>query len=197
MKIYGLTGNIGTGKSTVAKIFEGLGAFIIDADKIAREIVEPDKTAWKEIVEHFGVAVLNADRSLNRKELGEIVFNDFEERKKLNKITHPIIIDHIKKKISESHSHVIVIEAALLEKGGSLKDMLNGVIAVTTSLEIQIERIKKRDGISDEEAASRIQSQVSNKEKIKDADFVIVNNSNIDNIRRQAIIIWNNLNNNS
>lgn len=194
MKIYGLTGNIGTGKSTVAKMFGDLGAFIVDADKVAREIVKPGEEAWKEIVSHFGERILNEDKSLDRKKLADIVFNNKEERNKLNEITHPIIIESIKKRISESTSEIIIIEAALLEKSGSLKDMLNGVIVVTADPEIQIKRIKKRDGVSNKEVEARIDSQVSNSDKIKNADFIVTNNSDLTNVEKQVKSIWKSIN---
>lgn len=194
MKIYGLTGNIGTGKSTVAKMFGDLGAFIVDADKVAREIVKPGEEAWKEIVSHFGERILNEDKSLDRKKLADIIFNNKEERNKLNEITHPIIIESIKKRISESTSEIIIIEAALLEKSGSLKDMLNGVIVVTADPEIQIKRIKKRDGVSNKEVEARIDSQVSNSDKIKNADFIVTNNSDLTNVEKQVKSIWKSIN---
>ncbi len=194
MKVYGLTGNIGTGKSTIAKMFEKLGAFIVDADKVAREIVEPGKPAWDEIVNHFGEKVLNKNNSLDRKKLGDIVFNDKEDRKKLNEITHPEIIENIKKKISESTSETTIIEAALLEKGGSLKDILNGIIVVSADPEVQVERIKNRDGISNKEAEARISSQLSNNDKIKNADFIIINNSDLTAVQKQVESIWRSIN---
>lgn len=194
MKIYGLTGNIGTGKSTVAKILKNLGANIIDADQIARDVVKPSKPAWNQIVDHFGKEILNPDSTINRKKLGEIVFRDKSKREELNKITHPYILEEIKSWVSESKKTgrpVSFIEAALLKQDSKLGNMLDGVIAVTADRKKQIERIKKRDQITESEAQSRIRSQVMNSEKIEGADFVIINNSNIEELEKEVSHLWN------
>ena len=196
MKIYGLTGNIGTGKSTVAGILEKFGAKIIDADKIARDVVKPGTPAWNRIVSHYGKNILNPDSTLNRKELGEIVFGNREELEKLNSFTHPYILEKIKRLISENRKNgakVTVIEAALLNRQSPLGRKLDGIIAVTAKNELKVERIRARDHISEDETLSRIKSQVPEDEKIKDADYVINNSSDLKQLEKQVETLWTRL----
>lgn len=196
MKIYGLTGNIGTGKSTVAGILERFGAKIIDADKIARDVVKPGKPAWKQIVGHFGRNILNPDRTVNRKKLGKIVFADKNELERLNSFTHPHILEEINESISEykeDGTEITIIEAALLNRESPLGRKLDGIIAVTAENEIKLERIIKRDQISRDEALSRLVSQVSEDEKVKDSDFVLNNSSDIKQLEKQVATLWRSL----
>lgn len=196
MKIYGLTGNIGTGKSTVAGILERFGAKIIDADKIARDVVKPGKPAWKQIVGHFGRNILNPDRTVNRKKLGKIVFADKNELERLNSFTHPHILEKINESISEykeDGTEITIIEAALLNRESPLGRKLDGIIAVTAENEIKLERIITRDQISRNEALSRLRSQVSEDEKVKDSDFVLNNSSDIKQLEKQVATLWRSL----
>lgn len=197
-KVIGLTGNIGTGKSTVAKMFNELGAQIIDADRVARDIVEPNKPAWTEIVNYFGEKILNKDRTINRKKLGEIVFKDEEKRLKLNNITHPKIMKKIRSFVNEckkKNASAVIIEAALIVEKGGLKDLIDALIVVSSNEERQLQRIKTRDKIDLGEARSRIKSQLPISEKIKYADFIINNSTNLEETRKQVNKIWRNLTN--
>lgn len=196
MKVIGLTGNIGSGKSTVAGLFKELGAEIIDADQIARDVVRQGKPALKEIAELFGKDVLNSDGTLNRKYMADIVFSNDEKREQLNNIIHPKIYDKITgsiKNYSKKGAGIVIIEAALiLEKKGLLK-LIESLIVVSISRETQVKRLRSRGDLSAEQISARIKSQLSNSEKIKHADYIIDNNGKLENTREQVRQIWNNL----
>ena len=199
MKIIGLTGNIACGKSTVAAIFKELGATLIDADKVARDIVGKDKPALGKIINHFGNEIINKDGTLNREKLGSKVFNDEKARQILNDITHPEIFKEINNLIEKYRSEgkrIVIIEAALIIEREKLKKIIDKLIVVSTSKDIQIKRLKDRDGFSKEQALSRINSQIPIEEKIKHADYVIHNDSDISNIKNQVETIWKDLSSN-
>ena len=197
MKIIGLTGNIASGKTEVAKIFKELGATIIDADKIAREVVEPGEPAWQEIVEEFGSNILNSDGSINRKKLGEIIFNDDRRREQLNRITHPRIMAKIKETIDQCKKEnvkVAIIEAALIVERGGLLNVIDELIVVSADVDTQIERIMTRDGLHRSEALSRMESQMPISEKTKHAAYIIDNAGSLRETRKQVEEIWEKLN---
>ena len=199
MKIIGLTGNIACGKSTVAAIFKELGATLIDADKVARDIVGKGNPALGKIINHFGNEILNKDGTLNREKLGRKVFNDEKARQILNDITHPEIFKEINNLIEKYRSEgkrIVIIEAALIIEREKLKKIIDKLIVVSTSKVIQIKRLKDRDGFSKEQALSRINSQIPTEEKIKHADFMIHNDSDIQNIKDQVETIWKDLSSN-
>jgi dephospho-CoA kinase len=193
MKVIGLTGNIASGKSVVASMFEDLGAKVIDVDDIARKIVEPNETAWKKIVDTFGQNILNPDSTINRKKLGEIIFNDYEKRKILNDITHPKIIQNARDKVEKYKNEmveVVIIEAALIVEKGGLKDLIEKLIVVTSDEVSQIERLTERNGFSKEEALSRINSQMPTSEKVKHADYIIDNSGTTSETENQVKKLW-------
>ncbi|MCH7926828.1 MAG: dephospho-CoA kinase [Candidatus Dadabacteria bacterium] len=197
MKIIGLTGNIACGKSTVAAIFKELGATLIDADKVARDIVGKGNPALGKIINHFGNEILNKDGTLNREKLGSKVFNDKNQRQILNDITHPEIfkeINNLIEKYREEGQKIVIIEAALIIEREKLKKIIDKLIVVSASKDIQIKRLKDRDGFSKEQAILRINSQIPTEEKIKHADFVIHNDSDIKKITKQVETIWKGLN---
>lgn len=197
MKIIGLTGNIASGKTEIAKIFKELGAKIIDADMIAREVVEHGEPAWQEIVDEFGSDILNSDRSINRKKLGQIIFNDDTRRKRLNRITHPRIMAKIKEKIDhlkKENVNLVIIEAALIVERGGLLNVIDELIVVSADAETQIERIMTRDGLQRDEALSRIESQMPTSEKTKHAAYIIDNSGSLGETRKQVQEIWKKLN---
>lgn len=188
MKIYGLTGNIGSGKSTVAGMLREFGAFTVDADEMAREIVRPGEPALLEIVNCFGRGVLRADGTLDRGALAEIVFANERDRKRLNGITHPRILERIKEKISaRSGEPMVFVEASLIDRGsGGLDDLIDGLVVVTCPGELRERRVAARDGMSPEEIRRRIDSQMSESEKASQADFLIRNSSDMENLRAQV-----------
>jgi dephospho-CoA kinase len=196
MKVLGLTGNIASGKSLVASMFEELGARVIDVDDIARMIVEPNQPTWNEIVGEFGDAILNPDKTVNRKKLGDIIFNDKEKREILNNITHPRIIAIVRDKVEQYRNQNVeltIIEAALIVEKGGLKDLIEKLIVVTSDTSSQVERIADRDGFSREEAMSRINSQMPPEEKVRFADYVIDNSGSRYETNVQVQKIWEEL----
>ena len=193
MKIIGLTGNIASGKSLVASMLENYGAKVIDVDDIAKKIVEPGEPTWDKIVENFGKDILNPDNTLNRKALGDVIFNDEEKRKKLNDITHPVIIQTARDKVEQykrDNAQVVIIEAALIVEKGGLKDLIEKLIVVSSDKESQIDRLRSRNELSMEEALSRINSQMPTTEKIKHADYIIDNSGTVDDTEKQVDELW-------
>lgn len=187
MLIIGLTGNIGCGKSSLSKIFMDKGIDVVDADIVSRQIFE-DEELLQTVFEKFGLSIKNNDGSLNRKALGNIVFNDDEKLIELNNITHPRIKEKIFNQIrnlEEQGKPIVILDGALLVETGYLDDV-DKLIVVTCDEEIQIERIKKRDNCTKLEALSRIKSQMSQVEKVKYADYTIDNSGTIEELKNKA-----------
>lgn len=185
--LIGLTGGIGSGKSTVANIFSQYGFPIIDSDKIARDVVEPSEEAWQKIVQHFGKKILNTDNTINRKELGEIIFRDHEKREKLNQITHPIIISRIlaeAKALQKNHKHIIV-EVPLLYESNST-NLFDLIIVVYVNKNIQLQRVIERDRIEQDLALAKIDAQLSLEIKKDKADFVVYNDDGLEKTKQQV-----------
>lgn len=176
--LVGLTGGIATGKSTVSTMFAHLGAKIVDADLLAREVVMPGQPAHAEIVREFGPDVLQEDGSLDRKRLGAIVFADPARRKRLEEITHPAIHRRQQRILSvyeeEGFQGIVMWDAALLIESSSAK-LMDRVVVVVADPATELERLMARDGFAEEEARRRIVSQMPLAEKVKVADYVIDN----------------------
>jgi dephospho-CoA kinase len=188
VKLVGLTGGIASGKSTVAKILEGLGAAIINADVLAREVVEPGREAWKEIVDTFGAEVLQADQTLDRQKLRTIIFNNPDARKKLESIIHPRVRALAEQRIREHTAagyHVIIYEVPLLFEG-NLQEWLRPVILVCCDVGTQRRRLQQRDGLDQAQAQKHIDAQMSLEEKRRLADYVIENNGSLEDLHRQV-----------
>ncbi len=186
--VVGLTGGIACGKTTVAQMFAELGVPIIDADDLARQVVEPGTQGLARIVETFGRAVLDERGSLDRKRLGETVFEDAEARAKLNGILHPLIGAAGAERIGSLQTHpgpYIVYEAALLVETGSFKAFA-ALVVVTANPATQHARLVARDGFSRAEADARIASQLPMAEKVAVADFVIINDGDLAETRAQV-----------
>ena len=161
------------------------GAFTVDADEVAREIVRPGEPALSEIVDCFGREVLCADGTLDRAALAEIVFVDEGERKRLNDITHPRILERIKEKIyARDGEPIVFVEASLIDRGsGGLDELIDGLVVVTCPEELRERRVASRDGMSPEEIRSRVASQMPEEEKAAQADFLIKNSSDTQSLR--------------
>jgi len=176
--LVGLTGGIATGKSTVSHMLRGLGAEIIDADLLAREVVEPGRPAWHEIVGEFGRDVVSPDGTLDRKKLGAIVFADPERRKRLEAITHPAIRAAVQARLDElaarGFAGIVFYDAAILIEALGHKDMERLVVVITDEA-TQAARLRGRDGTDDAQGRRRIASQMPLAEKAKLADYVIDN----------------------
>jgi dephospho-CoA kinase len=195
MIIAGLTGGIATGKSVVANCLAAHGAIIIDADKIAHEVVAKGKPAWKEIVENFGEQYLLPDGEIDRKALGKTVFDDTAKRDLLNHIVHPRVFEEISRAITatiEAHETldpVIILDVPLLFET-KMDVELPEVIVVFAPVETQLDRLMARDNLTREDARARINSQLSITEKRDKADYVIDNSGSVDSTREQAAALF-------
>ncbi len=191
MKIVGLTGGIATGKSTVAEMFRDLGATIIDADLLARKVVERGAPAYHEIIREFGEGILDLQGNIDREKLGEIVFNDPRARKRLNEITHPRVFDLMQQELKRAEregARVVILDVPLLFESGA-DSWLKPVILVYADAQTQLNRLVERDGCSAQRALARINAQMPIEEKRKKAQFVIDNRGDLENTRRQVLEI--------
>ncbi|HEX9146320.1 MAG TPA: dephospho-CoA kinase [Candidatus Binatia bacterium] len=188
MKLVGLTGGIASGKSTVAAILRRLGAEIINADELAREVVEPGREAWQEIVATFGSGILQEDQAIDRRKLRDVIFNDPQARKKLETIIHPRVRTLAEEKIracEAAGSALVVYEVPLLFEA-LIHHWIRPVILVACDIETQKSRLKERDRLSDAEAQRHIESQMSLEEKRKLADYTIENNGTLADLEAQV-----------
>jgi dephospho-CoA kinase len=192
VKVIGLTGGIATGKSAVASLLSELGARIIDADELAREVVKPGREAWQDIVEAFGTEILREDKTIDREKLRKIVFRDPKARKRLESITHPRIRTLAQQRIQNLAAEgagIIVYEAPLLFEN-QVHLWLRPVILVACDLATQKHRLQERDGLNEEEIQQHLKAQMSLEEKRKLADFIIENNGDLEELRRQVQKVW-------
>ncbi len=189
MHFYGLTGGICTGKSVASKMFSELGAHIIDADEISRNLLSTGSALLQIVVKTFGAEILNEDGSLDREKLGKMVFSDKRLLSKLNLLTHPQIIKKIKEKkaeIEKAHpDEIIILDAPLLYETG-LDKTVEKVIVVASAREVQLKRLVENRAMAKEDAENRISSQIPVEEKAKRADFVIDNNTTFEELRAQV-----------
>jgi dephospho-CoA kinase len=189
MRRVGLTGSIGVGKSFVASVFEELGAHVLDADQTAREVVMPGTPGLKAVTKEFGEEILNADGTLNRKQLGAIVFADEEKRQRLNFILHPFIIARQDEILNEWEAKdprgIGIVDAALMIESGGYK-RFDKLIVVHCRPEVQLERLMLRDKLSRDEAQRRIDSQMPQEEKQKFADYLIDTSDGFELTRAQT-----------
>lgn len=194
--LVGLTGGIATGKSTVADMFRHLGSVIIDFDLLARNVVEPGKKSWQLIVDFFGDDILIPDKTINRKKLSEIIFNDSLKRKKLESFTHPFIWDEFIRQVEDSirldGSAIIQAVVPLLIEG-NMHDLFMKNIVVYSSPEIQAERLMSRDRISRRLADKILESQMPIDDKIKYGDFILKNEGSIEDTEKEVSKIWQRL----
>lgn len=196
MLLVGLTGSIATGKSTVSEMFRRKGAEIIDADHIAREVVEPGTEGLARIVREFGHGMLDEEGKLNRERLGARIFQNPAEREKLNRLLHPLIVDSMRDKTEkikkEKDPDLLIWDVPLLIEG-NLTQWVEAVILVYTPKEIQLERLMKRNALSKEEAEKRILAQMDIEEKKKYADYMIDNRGTLSETERQVDQLWKQL----
>ena len=186
--VLGITGGSGSGKSQVCKLLASMGAHILDADEIGHEVTARSDVL-REIEVAFGKEVIKDDGTLNRKVLGEIVFSSKEALETLNIITHKKIYDEIEKRLAESGSDIVAIDAAVL-KQTRLKDLCNFIVAVVAPINQRMQRIMQRDGLNEERALDRINSQPTDAQYAHGVDFVILNNGNVENLNRRVIEIF-------
>ena len=187
--IIGVTGNICVGKSVVCKILEDIGAQIVDADIVAHDVMKSCSIVFQDIVDAFGIRILNNSGEIDRKILGKIVFSDKSSLKKLESLLHPTIRAKIEETILHYNEGVIVVEAIkLLETG--LSDHCDSVWVVNASYKMRLERLTERDNINIEEAHNRLYMQGSQELKLKQADVIIENDGSLEGTYAQIWREW-------
>jgi dephospho-CoA kinase len=192
----GLTGGIASGKSTVATIFAKHGAHLIDFDGLAHEVQEPEKPAWREVVNQFGEGILQPDNKIDRVKLGNIVFADKKKLIELDKIVHPFVYQEwhmLLEKIGKKEKHAIVLSDIPLLFEGNMQRLFDLTILVLIVPEKQISRLMTRNGISKEEAGKRLKSQMPISEKIELADIIIDNKGSITETEKRVGQVWQEL----
>ena len=189
----GLTGGIATGKSTVARILAEKGARLIDFDELSHVVEEPDGPVWKEIVRHFGEVILQADRTIDRRKLGDIVFTNNEKLDLLNRLVHPSVFKEWQKKIEEIRKvqpdAIVLSDIPLLIEVG-MKSMVDVVLLVYLPREEQVARLMARSGYSRDYAKRRVASQMPIEEKLPFADIIIRNDGSPETTRMALNEIW-------
>ena len=188
MRVFGLTGNIGSGKSTVAAMLREAGIPVLDADRISREVTAPGGRAYDAVVQAFGGGILRGDGSIDRMRLGEIVFSDPASRERLERITHPAIFEAMKEAISgiEREGHrAAVVEATLIHETGK-RGVFEAVISVTCDPETSISRLTARGGMSRSQVEARLRAQMDAGRKADASDHLIDNSGTLDETRHQV-----------
>jgi dephospho-CoA kinase len=189
MLIVGLTGGVASGKSVVSRILKEEGAYLIDADQIARELVQPRTSAWEELVKVFGKEILQKDGSIHRKQLAAKVFSDPTQRDLLNRTLHPRIKEEMGRRLKaigqKDPEAIVVIDAPLLVEMGNHREMDKVIVVISTEAQ-QIARLRERGGVDQEEARRIMASQMATEEKVKVADFVIRNEGSLEETERRA-----------
>ncbi|WP_319404723.1 dephospho-CoA kinase [uncultured Desulfosarcina sp.] len=196
MIIAGLTGGIATGKSTVSRFLSEAGALIIDADKISREVVSQGTAGYNEILSFFGRTILLPDGEIDRKRLGEIIFNDPEKKAHLDAIVHPRVFERSAEMIAQISTQtpdaVVILDIPLLLEADMGNDLAELIVVYVPEI-LQLKRLMKRDGIDEQAAMARIRSQMPIEEKRKRATVVIDNSRTLSDSRRQALAVFNRL----
>ena len=190
MILVGLTGGIGSGKSTISSLLEGKGAIIIDADAIVREVQLPGSPVLTELAEKFGSSVLAADGSLDRQAVANIVFTDPDALKALNAIVHPAVGKEMNRRMIEQRTtdHVVVLDIPLLTENP--REGLQGKIVVDVPIEVQVERLVKFRGFDEADARARISRQATREQRLATADFVVDNSGDLADLQPQIDKLW-------
>ena len=194
-RVIGLTGGIGSGKSTISQYLAELGAVVIDADKIGHQVFQPGTGAWRDVVATFGQQVVAPGGEIDRKKLGEIVFNDPESMTRLNEIMHPRMYQMAEEQIEQYRRQgvpAVVLEAAILIEAG-WTPLVDEVWVVTVSEKAVVKRLKEQRGLDEEQTLSRIRSQMQTEERIKHADIVISNDADLSKVKARVKELWDRL----
>jgi len=196
MKVIGLTGGIGSGKSTVAQFLEEMGAAVVDLDKAGHEVLKKRGRAYQKVVSEFGNDILSSDGEIDRAKLGQLVFSDREALIRLNRIVHPAIDETVKKKILEYRKQgvkaVVLEAAAMLEADRAWQ--VDEIWVTVANEKTVLERLKERSGYGEAEAKTRINAQMTNEERIKQADVVIINDGTPEELKDKVKVEWEKLN---
>jgi len=196
--ILGITGGIGSGKSTASQMLGELGAVVIDADQVGHKIYLPNTPAWREIVEEFGEVVVAPDQTIDRTKLGPIVFSNAQKLQALNRITHGKIYAYIQGQIDYIRKHhadgVVAVEAAILLEAG-WRSLVEQLWVVVATEDVVIARLQAYKNMPEDQARARIKAQMSNDERIAQADTVIWNNAALPELRQAVEAAWHKLSN--
>ena len=195
MKVIGLTGGIGSGKSTVAQFLGELGAVIVDVDKLGHEAIKPGSEAWERVVNEFGKSIVTVSGDIDRAKLSKIVFHNHEALLRLNQIIHPVIDNMLMAKLEECRRKgvkVVVLEAAAMLEAGRASQVDEIWITVAPESAV-LQRLSGRSGYSEEESKARIHAQLSNEERIKHADVVIDTDCSLDELKARVAVLWHQL----
>jgi len=194
--VIGLTGGIGSGKSTVSNSFVDRGAILIDADQIVKELQQPGAFVHSEMVKQFGQGILNDDETLDRQAVAEIVFSDKDRLRQLNEIVHPPVNREIRSRIREQTDtdNLLVLDIPLLVEGilagGPPRYIVSGILVVDAPSELAVQRLVEHRGFAEEDARARIKAQVSRERRIELADFVIDNSVRLDELESQVALAF-------
>ena len=195
MVVIGVTGGVGTGKTTVAKMFKELGATVLDADVMAHQLMEPKRLCWRRIVERFGEKVLNEDQTINRRRLAAIVFHDAQQRRELEALIHPPVLRQMKQRLHGLRRlrriPAVVLDVPLLVEADA-QGMVDLLVVVTAPPDVQRERLRRRYGEA-QEGEARIASQMELSAKVALADAVVETGGTLDATRTQVKRIWEQL----
>jgi dephospho-CoA kinase len=186
-----VTGGIASGKSTAASILGELGAYVISADQIAREVVEPGSEVLARLVQMFGKQILSSDNALDRQRLGAIVFADAAERERLEAVMHPAIAQVSCQRLSEAaRDHAVVVYEAPLLFEANAQDRVDRILCITVAPDIQLKRVRERDACSEEEARARVAAQMPQEKKAELSDYVVDNSADLDALRERITRLW-------
>lgn len=193
MKTIGLTGGIGSGKSTAARILAELGAAVIDADRIGHDVYRPGTAGWKRVVDAFGPDIVAPDGTIDRQQLGKIVFADPAALRRLNEIVHPLIAEAVLERIIAERAGnppgPVVIEAAVLIEANWVS-LVDEVWVVVADRDAVVSRVARQRGLDEAAIQSRISAQVGDEERRRHAHVVIENNGTIDDLRARLAVLW-------
>jgi len=192
MKLIGITGGIGAGKSQVTGIFARLGATIVDADAISRQVMQKDGAAYTKVVSAFGIGILNPDGEIDRKRLAALVFSDATQRERLNRITHAVIFEEMQRQIDQAKTKLVCLDVPLLFDS-AFPFLCEKTIAVLAPKEVRIARVMERDGIAKEQIEARMAAQLTDEELRQKADFMIENIGSIKELEQKVIAIYQNI----
>jgi dephospho-CoA kinase len=187
--LLGLTGNIATGKSSIARMLADLGAEVIDADQVAHKVMRPNGPAYSAVVEAFGPEILTGDGRIDRIKLGDVVFHDPAALRRLEEAVHPEVMSEVERRIAQSSAQVVVVEAIKLLEAAMHRDY-DAVWVVTAPRQLQIARLVATRGMTREDAALRVDAQPPQEEKAALADLVIANDGDLDELREQVEAAW-------
>ncbi len=188
MKIYGITGGIGAGKSEAARLFVECGIPVIDADRIGHEVLEPGGAAERAVIEAFGPGIVEGGR-IDRKKLAEVVFRDRAALQRLNSLTHPAVLAEIGRRTAElaqARHRAAIIEAALHAEDGRVPEWMAGLILVECPAEMRLARLRERRGMTDAEARARLAAQTPPEKKAALARWIIQNDAGLDRLRDEV-----------